>query len=308
MGLARWQDRPASRARLKRRGVPIMGYCGPNGTGKSAVMVYDTIPSLEHGRPVLSTVRLLDYRNPRPCDDEFCAYPSHPDHLAAHPLYVPFTDYTQLLDWRDGDVLMDEVTGVASSRETSSMPVQVANYLVQLRRRNVALRWSAPAWGRADKIIREVSQAVTLTTAYLPRQAPPAPDGSPRLWQQRRLILARTYDAMLMDEFDAHRADSAPHDIWGLLWGPGSQMFAAYDTLDSVTALGWANDAGMCMHCGGKRTVTKCTCEDHNSRPRRINARAGRARPEAEQPAPDPGALEVEALPIFESLEPVAGR
>lgn len=293
-----------SKARLKRRGVPIMGYVGPNGTGKSAIMVYDTIPSLEYGRPVLSTVRLLDYNNPRSCDDPLCSYPSHPDHQAAHPLYVPFTDFGQLLDWRDGDVLMDEVTGVASSRDSMSggMPSPIANMLVQLRRRNVSLRWSAPSWGRADKIIREVTQAATLTTAYLPVPKPVKEGEPPSLWGMRRLIVARTYDALLMDEFDAHRADSAPHMIWGAYWGPGSAMFRAYDTLDAVTNLGYANDYGTCLNCGGARPKRKCDCDDHNTRPRA--RRAAPARPQAE----DAGEERAPEPVTVEDLEPVAGR
>jgi hypothetical protein len=263
--VGRLADRPRARARGRRRSFPIHGYVGPNGTGKSAIMVYDTLPSLRAGRPVLSTVRLLDFENPRECDDPLCTYSSHglPGHLAAHPLYVPFTSYTQLLAWRDGDVLMDEVTGVASSRESGSMPVQVANFLSQLRRRNIALRWSAPAWGRADKIIREVSQGVTLMSASMPRLAPPTDDGTPRLWHQRRLFCARTYDPVRMDEFEAHRAEDIPHEVIAFYWGPRSTMFRAYDTLDAVTSLGWASESGMCMHCGGKRALAKCDCEDH---------------------------------------------
>jgi hypothetical protein len=259
-------------------------------------MVYDTLPSLEHGRPVLSTVRLLDYTDPGPCPGyTYCDDPARHEqevmrfslapadledptaplvrvaeptgtfivHRKAHPLYVRFVDYAQLLSWRDGDVLMDEVTGVASSREVSSMPVQVANYLVQLRRRNVALRWSAPAWGRADKIIREVSQGVTLMSASMPKKAPPTPDGTPRLWSQRRMFCARTYDPSAVDEFEAHRADDARPETTAFYWGPRSSMFRAYDTLDAVTSLGWANEAGLCMACGGKRTHRKCGCEGH---------------------------------------------
>lgn len=300
--MGRLADRPAARARLRRRGFPIHAYVGPNGTGKSAMMVYDTLPSLDSGRPVLSTVRLLDYRDPRECrggvycDDlvnhrqevmHYTLQPADPldktspivrvaqptgeyvTHRQAHPLYVKFTDYSQLLTWRDGDVLMDEVTGVASSRETSSMPVQVANYLVQLRRRNVSLRWSAPSWGRADKIIREVSQGVTLMWAAVPRKAPPTADGTPRLWSQRRLFLARTYDPSSVDEFEAHRADDAGSLITAFYWGPGSSMFTAYDTLDAVTALGWANEAGLCMSCGGKRMHRKCACATGDHQPAR---------------------------------------
>lgn len=295
-------DRDMAKARLRRRGMPIHGFVGPNGTGKSAVMVYDTLPSLEWGRPVLSTVRLLDYRNPRPCPGGvYCDDPANHErprtvtelvpfdpadpaspkvrqtretgetvvHACAHPLYIPFRSYTQLLDFRDGDVLMDEVTGVASSRESSGMPPQVANLLVQLRRRNVVLRWSAPAWGRADKIIRECSQAVTLTSAFLPRRVRQVEGEPPRLWRERRLFLARTFDATLFDEFDAHRADDdLPTLAWALYWGPGSSMFRAYDTYDAVTSLGWANEAGMCITCGGKRLHRKCDCSDHQAAPR----------------------------------------
>jgi hypothetical protein len=177
--------------RAARRGWPIMGYVGANGGGKSAAMVWDTVPSLLAGRPVLSTVRLLDFQNPREC--EGCDESGHfrpvygpvkistfaerdavaetliataaemgvepdqvPDelipthdrlgfpirevvdyvvHRAAHPLYVCFNEWEQLLEARGCDVLMDEVTGVASSRESQSMPAPVANKLVQLRRR-----------------------------------------------------------------------------------------------------------------------------------------------------------------------------
>ena len=260
--MKRRADRLKAKARARRRMYPIRAYVGPNGTGKSAVLVYDTIPSLEMGRPVLSTVRLLDYRNPRPCDDALCSYPSHPDHQAAHPLYVPFTDFCQLLDWRGGDVLMDEVTGVASSRESSKMPVQVSNMLVQLRRRDVQLSWSAPAWGRADIIMREVTQLVTLMSASMPARSPDLGDGMPRLWHQRRLFTARSYDPVNMNEFEAHRADKIPHDIVAYYWGPGSTMFRAYDTLDSITSLGWAHESGMCLNCAGRRSVPKCSCDD----------------------------------------------
>lgn len=317
-------DRPAAKSRLKRRGFPIHAYVGPNGHGKTLAMVYDTLPTLEIGRPVLSTVRLLDYRNPRDCpggdacDDlanheitrrrpvlveetgalEFISYKTGQIHAASHPFYVRFTDYSQLLNWSDGDVLMDEVTGVASSREVASMPVQVANYLVQLRRRNVSLRWTAPAWGRADKIIREVSQAVTLCLGSFSKRRPSEPGSPPRLWADRRLFNLRTFDAALMDEFEARRADGVVPEINQWWWRPGCLAPDAYDTLDPVTALGWANDAGLCMVCGGKRMHPKCGCEDHGKlKAKTTGLEAIGGRPQAEpmavplsDPRPGPGA------------------
>lgn len=316
-GLARllvlFQDRDTARGRMARRAYPIHAYVGPNGTGKSAVLGYDTITSLEWGRPVLSTVRILDYKNPRECEggsacDDPAGHhrpgmrtellpidPNDPGsacvavkvptgldviHRASHPLYTRFTDYQQLLDLTDSDCLMDEVTGIASSRDSmSGMPTQVANLLVQLRRRNVVLRWSAPSWGRADKIIREVTQAVTLTSARMPKRARQIEGEAPRLWSERRLFIAKTYSGEQFDEFSAHRAFDLKPMVVQRLWGPGSLMFRVYDTYEPVTSLGWAQEAGLCGNCGGHRARRKCSCDDHvteratTRRPRR--ARTG---------------------------------
>lgn len=311
-------DRAGARARLKRRAFPIHAYVGPNGTGKSWLMVLDTVPSLLARRFVLSTVRLLDFENPRPCpgglecDDPDGHYrlatvsipdPASPNavlryrvktgevHAAAHPYYIPFRDYAQLLDAVDCDILMDEVTGVASSREVASMPVQVANFLVQLRRRNLVLRWTAPSWGRADKIIREVSQAVTLMSARMPTPHRSVEGEAPRLWTDKRLFIAQTYDPTVMEEFEAHRADSIPREIWAAYWRPNSVTDLAYDTFDAVTALGWANDAGLCMTCGGKRSHPTCKCDDHRGRRGSVGRKAEPAPTDVPTPLSTPVAV-----------------
>jgi hypothetical protein len=40
---------------------------------------------------------------------------------------------------------------------------------------------------------------------------------------------------------------------------------SAYETLDPVLSLGWANEAGMCMNCGGRRSIPKCACSHTHS-------------------------------------------
>ena len=267
-------DRDAASSRLRRRGFPIHAYLGTgNGSGKSLMMVYDTIPSLDNGRPVLSTVRLLDYRNPRQCDDPTCTFPGHPDHMAAHPLYIPFKDYQQLLDARDCDILMDEVTGIASSREFASMPVEVANFLVQLRRRNVSLRWSSTNWARSDVIIREVTQAATLMTPHFAKIRKSKPGEPPILWKDRFVFVARTFDAALLDDFDARAADkgSMKAMITQVYLRNGGYAMNAYDTLDPVLALSSHNTAGMCMTCNGKKTIPKCNCSHAPREPQRTH-------------------------------------
>lgn len=249
-----------------RRAFAIHAYVGANGGGKTLAMVHDTLETLRAGRPVLSTVQLTDWRavracpGGRACDDEVSHDGPLGPHRAAHPLYVPFRDYRQLLAFEGGDVLMDEVTGVASARESAGLPVQVVNFLVQLRRRDVLLRWTAPSWLRADKVIREVTQAVTDCAGYAAVTAR-RDDGTARLWRDRRLCRWETFDAFEFDEFSTHRRQTTRPLVRQWLWRPGSMAERAYDTLDPVLALGTATEAGMCMVCGGKRALPRCDCE-----------------------------------------------
>lgn len=322
-------DRPKARARLKRRAYPIHAYIGPNGSGKSWAATYDTMVSLDWGRPCLSTVRLLDFRDPGPCPGgAYCDDPENHErqafrwelveqdepgippvltgvlyrtgeiHAKAHPYYVPWTTYQQLLEWRDGDILADEITGFASSREIKNMPPQVANYLVQLRRRNVVLRWTTPSWGRADTIIREVSQAVTLCVGQLPSIRRRGSDEAPRLWRDNRLFTVRTYDPQQFDEVEARRLTNARPDITAWYWRPKGLTQTAYDTLDVVAALGWANEAGVCITCGGERRRSKCTCPTvprpagaagGAGTPEESGARRGAHAPRPRHDAPHPG-------------------
>lgn len=214
------------------------------------------MPSLSEGRPVLSTVRLLDWENRRPCADDACASPDHgmPGHMAAHPWWIPLNDFRQLFDVEHADVLLDEVTGVADARESQGMPVQVRNLLVQLRRRDVILRWTSPAWAFADVTIRRVSQAATVCSSYFPTR-----DDS-TMWRPRRGFVWRTYDARDLDEFDSHKREQIRSYVRQCYWGPGSPVFDAYDTRDHVLTLGAVNESGLCMDCGGRRSAPRCSC------------------------------------------------
>jgi len=267
----------STKGRRVRRSYPIHAYVGPNGGGKTAAMVWDTLPALAAGRPVLSTVRLLDFENPRLCDDEGCevdheAYRAATgnEHMAAHPLWIPFTGWPQLLEFTRGEVLMDEVTGVASSRDSHKMPGAVLNHLMQLRRSDVVLRWSAPSWRRADTGIREVSQAVTACRGFVKKKVPSEDPALERAWSHRRLFLWKTYDAFAFDEFDTSQTVAGPGQKRARLrairsefhWGPGSPAFDAYDTFDAVLAIGTVNEFGVCMTCDGSRRRPPCTCED----------------------------------------------
>lgn len=239
-----------------RRASAIRGYVGANGGGKTLCAVVDLLPSLEAGRPVLSNVRILDFRNPRACEDPLCMVEGHPDHQQAHPLYVPLVDFRQMLEFRGGEILLDEIASVASSREFGALPFQVTSQLQQLRRKDVQLSWTAPGWLRADKVLREVTQLVTECRGSMPLKR----HGDDRVWRDNRLFVWRSYDATTFEEFTAGKRDKLRPMPRSLFWRPGSLGEVGYDTLDTVTGVGWANEAGICMNCGGKRSIPRCSC------------------------------------------------
>jgi len=244
-----------------------MGYVGPNGSGKSLLMVHDTIPSLRAGRTVLSTVHLLDYA----LDDPHGSH-RHLGHncnvSAHHPAFVALDRMARLMAVSSADVLLDEITGVASSRESMGLPPAVANLLVQLRRRDVVVRWTAPSWERADKILREVSQAVTITQRLGKRKV--TSETGQLMWQQARMIRARTFDpldlAVLDSAVDSRRKSARPF-VKDRLRVASLEAGRAYDSLYPVEQPAMTTDSGSCLNCGGSRPRVKCSCEDHSGRP-----------------------------------------
>lgn len=260
-------------ARSRRRAYPIHMYTGRNGSGKTLAAVYDTLPELEAGMHCLSTVRLLDYNNPRPCDDSACEDLWHgkPGHMAAHPRYVPFRTWPQLLDWPrpyglQGPVLMDEITGVADSNESAGLPHAAGNKLAQLRRDDCSVRITGLSFIRANKRIREAVVAVTRCQSSMPVDSL-LEDGSTRLWRARRLAKWTTYDAqsLPMDDHTEHAYDTADKLVSGRHWIPTSPAITAYDTYSPVLMVGTVTDSGRCAHCGGNRKNPECSCADYQA-------------------------------------------
>lgn len=249
LALHRWfyvSDKKSRRAVAARRSYPIMAYVGPNGGGKSACMVYDTIPSLRRGRTVLSTVKLVDPRTGRP-----------------FPNYVKFESWDQLVDLKDADVLMDEMVGIAGSRESQKLDMRVQNVLVQLRRRNIVLRWSAPNWARADKIVREVTQSVTECRGYFPSRVAKraGDDDAVQLWAPKRLFRFRTFDTIDFEEWTSGKRDKLEPIAGEYFYGPGSTVFDTYDTLDAVSMVAGITPEGLCDIC--MKTARKEYCKGH---------------------------------------------
>jgi hypothetical protein len=278
-------DAATERARKMRRGFPIHFYSGKNGGSKSACMVFDTLPDLDQGKSVLSTVRLLDYRNLRPCESvaaDLCDDPvGHlRGHMAAHPSYVPFVDWQQLLEWSGGPILMDEITGVADSNEGAAVPAAVANKLAQLRRADVTVRITGLNFIRANKRIREAVTAITRCSASW-GVIVTSEDGSERVWKQNRWASWRTYDAQSLPLDDHTEAAYEKAELLTAThhWLPKSPAITAYDTYAPVLTVGHVSEHGRCVRCDGNRRVQECQCEDYQQKKAGRPARTARAQP-----------------------------
>ena len=262
--LFKLSNRRKARSRMKRNSAPIRAYVGLNGAGKSLLAVYDILPYLENGMKVLSTVRILDYKNRRICDDITCVSENHSTHYAAHPNWIPLREFSQILYARNTVIFLDEIQGIFNSRTFQSLPAPILNAIMQQRRNNNVIIYTTPFFGRADKALREVTQQVTLCMPFLSRNVQSLPGEPPILWKSRSGVFARTYAAELMDEFDARGADIGDirPKVFQLMFRNFNDAQNAYDTMDSVLTVGHSDELGSCMTCGGKRTQQKCSCPE----------------------------------------------
>lgn len=252
-----WLD--GEKSATKRRQSPITGYIGANGAGKSLLAVNDALGYLRQGRPVLSTVRLVDPEGPAECHDDECDSAMHPMHGTAHRLWRPLRTWADLLEAEGCHVILDEITGIASSRESQALPAEVADRMMQFRRCDVTVAWTAPSWARADLLLREVTQCAVLCRGLLRRAA------AGQIWRASTLISSRMVDARDLDELtQAQRLGTARAPLRTLVKGlarvdrmEGRNL---YNTLDSVSSLAHDSARGACLACGGRRTAPRCEC------------------------------------------------
>ncbi len=271
----------------QRAAAGVSCYIGLNGSGKTATMVADLAAELDgkrwectqedhlHCDPqwddqgefagygpnavfegyvrVLSTVRLLDEDTGR-----------------LHARYERFDDWRQMEGLEHAVLCLDEITGVAHSRDGGSLPHNIMNMLMQMRKGDVRVMWSAPAWARADKLVREVTQAVTLCFGSSPVR------GTGSMWASNRFFRCKTYSMEDFDEWTAGRMEKLDPLVSDYWWGPTSRAFRLYNTKQKVTRIGHSNDSGVCVECGGTRRRQECSCHDYQEA-KSSNRRAARA-------------------------------
>lgn len=267
---------------------PVVVFVGLNGAGKSLAAVASLLPILKGQQWKCSNVHHNHHRPFRQhaawcehCQVTNAVHAGRCDegaHLLAanstgvrhvlstcrltdrdgfdHPLWVPFTDYRQLLTFEHGEVFMDEVAGISDASGSATMPVQVINHLHKLRHFDVTLRVTTPAFARCSLPIRQTCQVVVHCRSFLAETR----SKDRRRWRSRKAFLFSAYDATAFEDFTAGKRDKLKPLARGGLWRPGHPSMYAFDTLDQVLALGHVSDAGMCMVCGGTRARPKCAC------------------------------------------------
>ncbi len=219
--------------------MPIRCYLGPNGAGKTMFAVRDLLPSVDSGRLVYSTVPIFDAVSGE-----------------LHPMYVPFTHWSQFMNAQHADFLADEISGIAASRDHNNLHSDVINRMHQLRKADVTFSWTAPAWRRADLALREVTWAVTECRGYFADTSATKGDDAV-LWAPRTLFRALTYDMREFDEWSAGKREGARAEVREWFSGPGSREFASYRTLDAVERLD-GYDPRACDECGKPRRQEYC--------------------------------------------------
>jgi hypothetical protein len=258
--------------------VGIRAFVGPNGAGKTlGALAMVCEPAWQRGIPVVSNLTL------------------HPEAAGFDPgLFVPLTTWRQIPELRNCVLFLDEIQATFPSRESAKMPAELGRILNQLRKPNVQLTLTAPAWTRADIIIRECVQFVTLCHGFLPDRYVREPErrllrptvkndkGRPvRVettgWLPNRLFRYRTYDATQFDEFNLGKAAKLRAISTKWYWRMSGGADLMYETSEQCSLLDHLDETGICFVCGGHRARAKCTCEG----PRHAGGEAQRAQASA---------------------------
>lgn len=263
--------------------APIIAIVGPNGGGKSLCAVeHYARPALESGRLVVSTMDI-----------------DGAELLQSH---------REIPKLRSCVLILDEISSAFPSRESSGMPAEIVRRLNQLRKVDVQVVWTAPAWERADKVLREVTNQVVLCRGLMPRypweSTCPAscssptflpfeqryerglsgglvcPDHRPKRdrkgWPSNRLFSWRWFSAEMLQEFsltqishERGKARRRPQAVrWYRMPRAGTGAPSMYRTLDEVVLLDHLDTYGNCFSCGGSRRRPKCECERVEDVPR----------------------------------------
>lgn len=247
----------------------IRAFVGMNGEGKTLAMVESmALPAWSRGVPVVANFKLLP---------EAVGYPAE--------LYRPLRSWREIPELSDCVLLLDEINATLPARQHAAVPPELARMMNQVRKPRMPVAWTAPAWARADRILREVTQSVTVCRGYLPDhvarepqvrlwpKAKRTPEGRrdwlDPMWLPNRLFKFVTFDARDFEEFNLVTAAAGRHQSGAKIrcigrrwyWRQSHKAYLAYDSSEQVELLDHLDEFGTCQSCGGTRPRPRCTCE-----------------------------------------------
>jgi hypothetical protein len=213
---------------------PTSDYSGPLVEGAE----------VEGDRLVFSTTRLLQ----RQVDDDGTV------RRVTHPYYRPLSSLNLFNRIEHAEVLLDEVPGVADSRQSQSMPPQLVKALYEMRRRDTSIRATAVDFSAMDARLRHIVKGVVWCSSGL-RERPAG-----LVWSQGRLFKWATYDRADFEAFTKNARETATPLGVQWYWRPGHLAADSYDTLAPVLALSVSGTGGACLTCGGTTRKAPCGC------------------------------------------------
>lgn len=155
------------------RPAPISAYVGVNGSGKTLSAVAFAIEDLRlTGRPLVTNVLGLSV-----------------DHISVEGVEA-LPDL--MAEVGTCNVVLDEAGVMFASRDTGRNKA-FEKAVQQLRKHDARLLWTAPAFARADKILREVTFTAVLCQSLYKKRA------RGKAWPSTRLILQKSFDVSRLD-------------------------------------------------------------------------------------------------------------
>lgn len=269
--------------------MSIVFFVGKNGFGKThAAVQYGVIPCWEAGRKVVSNITLfpeelgfpdalyrplMDWAEiPRLGRHEKvvcaeCGWRCHGEVCrrcggvpTSVPKLHPDGGLWSITENRGVGLLLDEVTAVLPARDAVNVPPELQRMLNQFRKPDIApVMVTAPAWARADLMLREVCQFVVESEPVLPAFLSKRVKGAGPTWMQHRAFRRYWFDAFEYEEAEVRGSLSMLRPVktrWLLSPSKRRRVNAAYDTLEGVDLM----DHIACGVCGGK--FRRETCKD----------------------------------------------
>jgi len=200
---------------------PITAYVGVNGSGKSlSAIAFAITDQRKTGRPLVTNMQGLSIEH----------------------YYIEGVEELPDLMAELGtcNVVLDEAGAMFASRDTGRNKAFESS-VQQLRKYDARLLWTAPAFARADKILREVTFTAVLCQPLLRRHR------TGFAWPSTRLILQKSFDVSRLDTSGMSINRNAKAGGFGLVrtarWETAFDSFAvarkaAAAPPDNVTKIG----------------------------------------------------------------------